>query len=79
MGLAGLKAIEGKDLDASDWLEITQDRVNIFADATSDDQWIHVDVERAATGPFGGPVVHGYLSLSVVVRLPLRVLGQPQG
>ena len=73
-GLAGLKAIEGKDLGVSDWLEITQERVNLFAEATGDHQWIHVDVDRAATGPFGAPVAHGYLSLSLVVPLLAEVL-----
>ena len=57
-----LVSLAGADLGASSWIEITQDRVNTFADATDDHQWIHVDVERAAAGPFGGPIAHGYLS-----------------
>jgi acyl dehydratase len=57
------------DLGASPWLELTQDRVDTFADATDDHQWIHVDAERAADGPFGGTVAHGYLTLSLVPRL----------
>lgn len=56
----------GRHLGYSDWLEITQERVNQFADATDDHQWIHVDVERAKKGPFGGPIAHGYLTLSLV-------------
>ena len=55
----------GADLGHSDWVEITQDRVNTFADATGDHQWIHVDVARAADGPFGGTIAHGYLTLAL--------------
>ncbi|WP_433790605.1 MaoC family dehydratase [Actinoplanes sp. CA-252034] len=68
-GLDGLKSLAGKDLGHSGWLEITQERVNTFADATGDHQWIHVDVERARTGPFGAPIAHGYLTLSLVIPL----------
>ncbi len=68
-GLDGLKALVGQGLGSSEWLEITQERVNTFADATDDHQWIHVDVERAAQGPFGGPIAHGYLTLSLVIPL----------
>lgn len=64
-GIAGLKELVGTHLGYSDWLEITQERVNTFADATGDHQWIHVDVERAKSGPFGGPIAHGYLTLSL--------------
>jgi acyl dehydratase len=60
-----LKALVGEHLGYSDWMEITQERVNLFADATGDHQWIHVDVERAKAGPFGGPIAHGYLTLSL--------------
>ena len=55
----------GKHLGYSEWMEITQDRVNLFADATGDHQWIHVDPERASSGPFGAPIAHGYLTLSI--------------
>ena len=58
-------AAVGRHLGHSDWLEITQDRVDLFADATGDHQWIHVDPERAAAGPFGAPIAHGYLTLSL--------------
>jgi acyl dehydratase len=64
-GVEGVKAAVGTHLGHSDWLEITQERVNLFADATGDHQWIHVDVERAKAGPFGGPIAHGYLSLAL--------------
>ena len=63
----------GEELGAGDWLEITQDRVNTFADATDDHQWIHVDVERANDGPFGGPIAHGYLTLSLIPHLGTSV------
>ncbi|MFI1993580.1 MaoC family dehydratase [Actinoplanes sp. NPDC020271] len=81
-GLDELKALAGKDLGASEWLEITQERVNTFADATGDHQWIHVDPERAADGPFGGPIAHGYLTLSLVIPLfgdLLKVEGTKMG
>jgi len=61
-----LSAAVGKQLGQSEWIEITQDRINKFADATGDHQWIHVDVERAKKGPFGAPIAHGYLTLSLV-------------
>ncbi len=66
-GLTELKALAGKDLGHSAWLEISQDRVNTFADATNDHQWIHVDPVRAADGPFGGTIAHGYLTLSLLI------------
>jgi acyl dehydratase len=64
-GIEGLKAHVGEHLGYSDWHEVTQDQVNRFADATLDHQWIHVDPERAKAGPFGGPIAHGYLTLSL--------------
>jgi acyl dehydratase len=73
-GLDGLKSLAGRDLGHSEWLEITQERVNTFADATGDHQWIHVDVERARTGPFGAPIAHGYLTLSLVIPLFSQLL-----
>lgn len=60
--------LAGTDLGWTDWLEVTQDRVNRFADATDDHQWIHVDPERAKDGPFGGAIAHGFLSLSLTVK-----------
>jgi acyl dehydratase len=71
--LAALPDLAGEDLGTSDWLEVDQDRVNLFADATGDHQWIHVDVERATAGPFGGTIVHGYLTLSLLVLLGAQV------
>ena len=64
-GVAGLKAAVGEHLGYSEYIEISQERVNQFAEATGDFQWIHVDVERAKSGPFGGPMAHGYLTLSL--------------
>ncbi|MCH9668741.1 MAG: MaoC family dehydratase [Actinomycetia bacterium] len=65
-GLAELVAAEGELLGPTDWLEITQERVGLFADATDDHQWIHVDPQRAASGPFGGTIAHGLLTLSLI-------------
>ncbi len=61
-----MRAAVGSDLGTSDWLEVTQERIDAFADATGDHQWIHVDPERAADGPFGTTIAHGYLTLSLV-------------
>jgi acyl dehydratase len=69
-GLDAVRAAVGEHLGVSDWVEIDQDRVNQFADATGDHQWIHVDVERAgAESPFGGPIAHGYLTLAMTNML----------
>jgi acyl dehydratase len=68
-----VEAAAGEELGASEWVEITQARVNQFADATGDHQWIHVDVERAKAGPFGGPIAHGYLTLSLIPWLGSQV------
>ena len=67
--LASLRESAGKHLGYTEWAEMTQERVNQFADATGDHQWIHVDPERARSGPFGGPVAHGYLTLSLATAL----------
>jgi acyl dehydratase len=66
--LADLAACVGQEVAVSDWLTITQEQVNRFAEATGDHQWIHVDVERAKQGPFGGPIAHGFLTLSLLPR-----------
>lgn len=63
-----LASLAGQEIGVSDWLTIDQDRVNKFADATGDHQWIHIDVERAKAGPFGGPIAHGFLTLSMLPR-----------
>ena len=72
-GIDGLKAKVGDHFGFSDWHEVTQQQVNLFADATGDHQWIHVDVERAKSGPFGGPIAHGYLTLSLTPTLLTEV------
>jgi len=73
--LAELPSLKGQPLGVSEWFEITQQRVNTFADATDDHQWIHVDVERASRqSPFGGPIGHGFLTLSLFVPMWSQVL-----
>src|SRR5437016_12983698 len=69
MGLEGVRTLAGRDLGTGDWLEITQERIDAFADATDDHQWIHVDVERAKSGPFGATIAHGFLTLSLIPGL----------
>lgn len=78
----------GEQTSQSDWFEITQQRINDFAEVTMDHQWIHVDVERAAKGPFGAPIAHGHLTLSMMGHLPkaadadsqaIRIAGQKLG
>ncbi|MEU0072212.1 MaoC family dehydratase [Streptomyces sp. NPDC006332] len=73
-GLDELKKLAGSDLGASEWIEVTQERINTFADATGDHQWIHVDPERAKEGPFGAPIAHGYLTLSLFIPLFTELL-----
>jgi acyl dehydratase len=68
-----LTAAAGQELGTSDWLRIEQERVDQFADATGDHQWIHIDKERAASGPFGGTIAHGYLTLSLIPLLGAQV------
>jgi acyl dehydratase len=64
----------GEHIGYSGWHTVTQEQVNLFADATGDHQWIHVDPERAKSGPFGGPIAHGYLTLSLIPALLPEVL-----
>lgn len=64
-GVDGLRGLLGQHIGYSDWHEITQEQVNLFAEATGDHQWIHVDPERAREGPFGGTIAHGYLTLAL--------------
>jgi len=71
---AALLDAVGTSVGPGPWLEVTQERVDAFADATGDHQWIHVDPERAAGGPFGGTVAHGYLTLALVPMLALDVI-----
>ena len=76
--LAELRAQTGNEVALSDWVEITQQRVNTFADATGDHQWIHVDVERCRReSPFGGPIAHGFLTLSLVPAMLEGALALP--
>ena len=65
-----LRSLAGREVAVSDWFEVTQDRINLFADATGDHQWIHVDVERArAESPYGATIAHGFLTLSLLPQL----------
>ena len=64
--LTELSACVGQEVATSDWITVTQARINQFADATNDHQWIHVDPEKARTGPFGAPIAHGFLTLSLL-------------
>jgi acyl dehydratase len=74
-GIQGLRELAGTHLGYSDYIEVTQEQVDQFAEATGDHQWIHVDVERARKeSPFGGPIAHGYLTLSLGPRLVPQVL-----
>jgi len=72
-------ALVGTELEPSSWMEITQERVNQFADATNDHQFIHVDLEKAAQTPFGGPIAHGFLTLSLTVCLMEENAIKPEG
>jgi len=67
-GLDVIKSHVGKELGVSDWLEVTQDKIDRFAEVTADDQWIHIDTERAKQTPFGGTIAHGYYVLSLAPR-----------
>ncbi|MFJ7175478.1 MaoC family dehydratase [Streptomyces massasporeus] len=73
-GLDELRKLVGGDLGTSEWIEVTQERIDTFADATGDHQWIHVDPERAKEGPFGAPIAHGYLTLSLFIPLFTELL-----
>jgi acyl dehydratase len=66
--LAEVPPLVGQELAVSDWITITQEQVNLFAQATGDHQWIHVDVEKAKAGPFGAPIAHGFLTLSLIPK-----------
>ena len=79
---ADLPTSVGQQLGPGEWMTVTQEQVNTFADATHDHQWIHVDVEQATAGPFGGPIAHGYLTLSLVPALQktaYRITGAAMG
>lgn len=72
-GTTGLREWVGRDIGTSDWLEIDQQRINLFAEATGDHQWIHTDPARAASGPYGTTIAHGYLSLSLLPALASEI------
>jgi len=72
--LADLKELVGSSLGSSKWIEVDQQRIDTFADATDDHQWIHVDPDRAKDGPFGGTIAHGYLTLSLVIPVWTEIL-----
>jgi len=72
-GIAGLREVEGEDLGSSEWVPITQDQIQSFADVTGDRQWIHVDPVRAARGPYGRTIAHGFLVLAMVPALAAQV------
>ena len=72
-GLNGMREHEGRELGTGDWLLVTQEIVDRFAEVTGDDQWIHVNVERARTGPFGTTIAHGFLTLSLLPELTSTV------
>jgi len=79
---AELRACAGQEVAVTDWVTITQAQVNLFADATGDHQWIHVDPVKAAQGPFGGPIAHGFLSLSLLplfFEKAVRIQGASMG
>jgi acyl dehydratase len=77
--VAELKNYAGKELGCSDWLTIDQERINLFAEATGDFQFIHVDPEKAAQTPFGSTIAHGFLSLSLMPKLMEGLLVAPEG
>jgi acyl dehydratase len=75
--LATLQRQVGQEVEVGDWLTLTQERIDRFAEATSDHQWIHVDPERARRGPYGGTIAHGFLTLSLVTHLLAPKPGAP--
>ena len=80
--LAELTALVGQEVAVSSWLTVTQQQINLFADATGDHQWIHVDTEKAAKGPFGAPIAHGFLTLSLIPQFfesSFEIIGSRMG
>ena len=72
--LSDLQPLVGQDIGVSDWITVDQQRINLFADATGDHQWIHLDDERAAKGPFGTTIAHGFLTLSLLPEMSASAL-----
>jgi len=79
ISVEGFKNSAGTELGPSDWLKIDQERINLFADATNDHQFIHVDEEKAAATPFGSTIAHGFLSLSLISHLVGQIMLKPEG
>ncbi len=80
--IAELQSLVGTDLGSSDWITVTQERIQLFADATGDHQWIHLDAEKARAGPFGTTIAHGFLTLSLLPEMSasaFQVLGTRMG
>jgi len=73
--IAELKDLVGQEIGVSDWITVTQERIQLFADATNDHQWIHLDVERAKAGPFGTTIAHGFLTLSLLPEMAASAFG----
>ena len=73
--IAELKDLVGQEVGVSDWITVTQERIQLFADATNDQQWIHVDAERAKAGPFGTTIAHGFLTLSLLPEMATSAFG----
>jgi len=73
--IAELKELVGEDIGVSDWITVTQERIQLFADATNDHQWIHLDAERAKAGPFGTTIAHGFLTLSLLPEMAASAFG----
>ena len=73
--IAELKDLVGQEIGVSDWITVTQERIQLFADATNDHQWIHVDAERAKAGPFGTTIAHGFLTLSLLPEMAASAFG----
>jgi acyl dehydratase len=78
-GTSRLRELLGAELGPSSWIEVTQDRIDAFAEATNDPQWIHVDPARAADGPFGGTIAHGFLTLALCVPMMSELLPPADG
>ena len=73
--IAELQPLVGQDLATSEWITVTQERIQLFADATNDHQWIHLDAERAKAGPFGTTIAHGFLTLSLLPEMAASAFG----
>ena len=73
--IAEFKDLVGQEIGVSDWITVTQERIQLFADATNDHQWIHLDVERSKAGPFGATIAHGFLTLSLLPEMAASAFG----